>query len=113
MNAIEIIKAVQAENKAELSSFVVDCWTTEEADFVVYHRPFTLDDVGWISRQSKGNKAKELALTVIRKALDSEGNKMFTLKDLNFILKGVKSSDIVDIVNMLNRDDNGVDYEKE
>lgn len=113
MNAIEAIKAAQAESKAEVSSFTVPAWSTEEEDFIIYHKPFTLADVDWIDKQAGNSKAKSLALTVIRKALDEDGKKLFTLKDLNYLQIGVRSTQIVEIVNDLNKDDQGVDFSEE
>lgn len=105
MKPIERIKAATIDNpdrNDSIMSFNVDEWGSEEEPFIIYHKPFTLADVSHISKMASDDKAKTLAHTVIRKSLNADGTKMFTLKDLNFLLVSVRSHTMVDIVNKLN-----------
>lgn len=114
MNIREKIKAAIEENESDsLFSFEVPEWSTETEPFIIYHRSFTLDDLSYVDRMSRNDKAKSLAYTVLRKALDENGKKIFSLKDLLFITKSVKSEIIVNIVNNMNKHESGIDYSQE
>lgn len=113
MNIQEIITNAQVGTETQVFKFDVKAWSTDEKPFTIHHRPFTIADVSWVEKQSKGVKSDSLVYTVIRKALDSEGKKIFTLADHNFLRRSVKSNIIVGIVNKLNEIDLQDDYAKE
>lgn len=61
----------------ELLSIKVPEWK----DKIIYFYPFSLADTDHANKMSKGKDGEFIAYTIIRKSLDEEGNKLFTVAD--------------------------------
>lgn len=67
-------------------SIHVDEWDTD-----IYFRPFTLDDNDWIQKKANGQDGSFVAYFLIRKCLDKDGNKLFTVADKQALTKSCDS----------------------
>jgi len=88
----------------DLKSINVEEWNKD-----IYFKPFTLDDNDWIQKKANGQDGAFIAYFLIRKCLDADGKKVFTVSDK---LKLTKScdSDLLTRV-MLEMRGETVDYE--
>lgn len=92
--AIDKIKSI---TNREVLSLVVDVWSTEEEEFRIFYKPSTLAEVAKINKHAK-NEAEVLVYTIIFKAMDEQGNKLFGLQDKQYLMREVPSNILADIV---------------
>ncbi len=67
----------------------VEEWSDESGTFEVYAKPLTLNESQKLYKLSKNNDLELLAYALIHKALDANGEKMFTLDDKHKLLNTV------------------------
>jgi len=65
----------------EINSIDVPEWGDDENPLKVYYKPFTLAEQKKLYAMAKDDNIEMLAYTLILKALDSEGDKLFTMGD--------------------------------
>lgn len=73
----------------EISSIEVPEWGTDEKPLVIHYKPFTLAEQKKLYSMAKDDNIEMLAYTLILKALDEEGNKMFTMSDKRNLMNKV------------------------
>lgn len=66
----------EIQNDDELQSIYVEEWNRH-----IFFYPFTLADADYATKMSKGKDGEFVAYVIIRKVLDSEGKKQFTVAD--------------------------------
>lgn len=77
-----------------LLSTTVEAWGGK----TIYYYPFTLADTDYATKMSKGKDGEFIAYTIIRKVLDENGNKHFTVKDKQRLMNGVDPEILSDLV---------------
>lgn len=77
-----------------LLSIDVEAWGGK----TIYYYPFTLADTDYATKMSKGKDGEFIAYTIIRKVLDENGNKQFTVKDKQRLMNGVDPEILSDLV---------------
>ena len=65
----------------EVKVIEVPEWGEEGAPLQIYHKPFTLSEQKKLYSMSKEDNIEMLAYTLILKAIDENGEKLFTLAD--------------------------------
>jgi len=97
-----------------IDEIVIDCDLlsihVEEWKKDVYFRPFTLGDSDWIQKMSNGKDGEFVAYFLIRKALDSDGKKLFTVADKLKLTRSCDSDVLMRV--MLEMRGEKVDYEE-
>ena len=88
----------------ELLSIRVEEWNED-----IYFYPFTLDDNDWIQKKANGQDGAFIAYFLIRKCLDKDGKKLFTVADKLTLTKSCDSDLLTRI--MLEMRGEKVDYE--
>ena len=86
---IAIDRAVAHFNDQDVKSLSVEEWGDESGPLVVYAKPLTLNESQKLYRLSKNNELELLAYALIHKALDENGDKMFTMDDKHKLLNSV------------------------
>jgi len=87
MSAID--RAVAHFNAQDVKSLSVEEWGDESGPLVIYAKPLTLNESQKLYRLSKNNELELLAYALIHKALDQNGDKMFTMDDKYKLLNSV------------------------
>lgn len=64
----------------------------------IYFRTFTLADGDYANKMSKGNDGEYVVYTLIRKCLDAEGNRLFTVADKHKLMNSFSADVLSDIV---------------
>lgn len=77
----------------DLQSVFIEAWKKE-----VFFRTFTLADMDWANKMAKGNDGEFIAYTIIRKALDENGDKLFSVADKQKMMRSVQSDILSSIV---------------
>jgi hypothetical protein len=65
----------------EVNSFEVPEWGTEGKPLVIYSKPLTLYESKKLYRMSNDNDLEVMVYAIITKALDADGEKIFSLAD--------------------------------
>lgn len=76
-------------NAQEMRRIEVPEWGEEDAPLVIFAKPFTLAEKQKLYKHAKNNELEVLVYTLILKALDSEGNKLFGLDDKHVLMHQV------------------------
>lgn len=75
-------RAVAHFSAQEIRTIEVPEWGDEDGPLVIYVAPFTLREQARLQKASKnGSDAAVLADVLVMKAMDGEGNKLFTMDD--------------------------------
>lgn len=90
MGAID--RAVDHFDSIEIRTMDVEEWGDENGALVIYAKPLTLMETQKLYRLSKKDDLALLAYALIHKALDEEGNKMFSLDDKHRLMNKVDVS---------------------
>lgn len=109
MSAIDYILSTVSN---EMMSMIVEEWSDESERFMVHWKPVTLADKQRISKHAKGDDQATTVYTVIFKALDSNGENLFTLADKAALLNSVPSKTVEEIAIKILDIDKGIDLEK-
>ena len=70
-------------------------WGSDEEALIIYVKPLTLQEQQKVFKLSQGNELEAMAQILIMKALDSEGNKLFTMKDKHTLMNSVDPSVVI------------------
>lgn len=65
----------------EVNSFEVPEWGTEGKPLVIFSKPLTLHESKKLYRMSNDNDLEVMVYAIITKALDADGEKIFSLAD--------------------------------
>ena len=87
MSAID--RAVGHFNSIDIRSMEVEEWADESGTFKIYAKPLTLQESSKLYRLSKNDDVALLAYALIHKALDENGDKLFTMDDKHKLMNSV------------------------
>mgnify|MGYP003132336292 FL=1 len=87
MSAID--RAVSHFNSIDIRSMEVEEWADESGTFKIYAKPLTLQESSKLYRLSKNDDLALLAYALIHKALDENGDKLFTMDDKYKLMNSV------------------------
>lgn len=87
MSAID--RAVGHFNSIDIRSMEVEEWADESGTFKIYAKPLTLQESSKLYRLSKNDDLALLAYALIHKALDENGDKLFTMDDKHKLMNSV------------------------
>jgi|TARA_R110000744_G_scaffold23127_1_gene58777 hypothetical protein len=87
MSAID--RAVGHFNSIDIRSTEVEEWADESGTFKIYAKPLTLQESSKLYRLSKNDDVALLAYALIHKALDENGDKLFTMDDKHKLMNSV------------------------
>lgn len=87
-------------------SITVDEWGGKE----IFFTPITLADSDYCDKWAKGKDGEWIVYFIIRKCLDESGEKLFTVKDKQRLMKNVDSELLAKIV--MDMRGEKIDYEK-
>lgn len=73
----------------EMRCIEVPEWGEENAPLLIFSKPFTLAEKQRLYKNAKDSELEVLVYTLILKALDSEGNKLFSLEDKHVLMHKV------------------------
>lgn len=94
-NALERIKA-NCNN--EPRSRKIDAWSTDDDEFIIYWSPITLAEKQKVQKHARGDDQETSVYTLIFKATDQDGNKLFDLGDKKPLMSEIGSKEIDDVV---------------
>jgi len=83
---------ILAAVSSDLNSLEISEWSNDSDRFIVYWKPVTLADKQKIAKYAKGGDQETTVYTIIFKALDSNGDNLFTLEDKVSLLNSVPSA---------------------
>lgn len=80
----------------ELQRIYIDAWNRE-----IFFYPFTLSDLDYVKRMSKGNDGEFIAYYLIRKCLNEKGEPCFSVGDKQKLMRSFPSETLADIVSKM------------
>lgn len=95
MKAIENAKKHFAEQDVKIIE--VPEWGDEDQPLKIYSKPLTLAETSKLYKMSKEDDLTMMAYVLIYKALDENGDKLFSLEDKHALLNQVDREILVDI----------------
>jgi len=108
-----ILDRIRANQAQELRSCKVNAWSTDDDEFIVYWSPLTLEEKQKIQRHAQGDDQLTTLFTVIFKACDVNGEKLFNVGDKTELLKTVDSKGLDQIaLDVLGMNDEAITPEK-
>jgi hypothetical protein len=84
-----IDNAVKHFESLEIKKIEVPEWGDGDEPLVIYSKPITLSETSKLYALAKDNDVEMLAYVLIYKALDEEGNKIFSLADKKALMEKV------------------------
>ena len=96
--------AIEHFKPNDLNYTDVSAWKDEDGKPArIYYKPFTLEDKAWLARKAEldGAGVAAYADLIIRKALDENGNTLFSLAHRDLILKQVDPDILSALVGMI------------
>ncbi|QDP48585.1 MAG: hypothetical protein Unbinned4234contig1002_11 [Prokaryotic dsDNA virus sp.] len=84
MRAID--RAVSHFDSIEVKKLEIEEWGDESGPLVIYAKPLTLNESQKLYKLSKNDDLALLAYALIHKALDEQGEHLFTLEDKNKLM---------------------------
>lgn len=92
-----ILDRIRANQGQELRSRNVKAWSSESDNFMVYWLPLTLEEKQKIARYAQGDDHLTTLFTVIFKACDEAGDKLFNVGDKSELMKFADARGIEEI----------------
>ena len=89
--------ATEAFKNRPVRQIEVPEWGTDEEALIIYVKPLTLQEQQKVFKLSQGSELEAMAQIIIMKALDSEDNKLFTLKDKHTFMNAVDPTVVITI----------------
>jgi hypothetical protein len=83
----------------EIKKITVPEWGEEDKPLEIYAKPLTLQETQKLFAMSKDNEMTMLAYVLIYKALDGNGNKIFSLEDKQALLMKVDRNVLIRVAN--------------
>ncbi len=100
MKAIERAKA--HFDSLDIKKISVPEWGEDGQPLLIYSKPLTLQETSKLFRMAKEDDMAMLAYVLIYKALDENGDKIFTLEDKNTLLNKVDRNVLIRVSNQIN-----------
>mgnify|MGYP001200103553 FL=1 len=105
MKAIE--KAKSHFDLQDIQSYYVEEW-----DLKIFWKPLTLGETAKLFKVSKEDSLTMMAMVLIYKALDEEGNKIFSIDDKPALLNNVDRNVLVKVAQLMTGEDTLEDTKK-
>tara|TARA_R100001126_G_scaffold44718_1_gene25375 strand:+ start:9226 stop:9546 length:321 start_codon:yes stop_codon:yes gene_type:complete len=105
MKAIE--KAKSHFDLQEIQSYYIEEW-----DLKVFWKPLTLGETAKLFKVSKEDSLTMMAMVLIYKALDEEGNKIFSIDDKPALLNNVDRNVLVKVAQLMTGEETLEDTKK-
>ena len=99
MKAIERAKTHFAEQDVRVIK--VPEWGEEDKPLEIYSKPLTLSETSKLYKMSKNDELSMMAYVLIYKALDENGDKLFTLDDKGSLLNNVDQEVLVRVATQI------------
>nr|BAR29165.1 putative phage tail assembly chaperone [uncultured Mediterranean phage uvMED] len=99
MKAIERAKTHFAEQDVKVIK--VPEWGEEDKPLEIYSKPLTLSETSKLYKMSKNDDLAMMAYVLIYKALDENGDKLFTLDDKGSLLNNVDQEVLVRVATQI------------
>ena len=97
MKAID--RAKSHFDNLDIKKIEVPEWGEEDTPLVIYSKPLTLQETTKLYRMAKDDDMTMLAYVLIFKALDEDGNKLFSLQDKTTLLNKVDRNVLIRVAN--------------
>ncbi len=97
MKAIERAKA--HFNTLEVKKIIVPEWGDDDVPLEIYAKPLTLQETSKLYRLAKDDDMAMLAYVLIYKALDNNGDQIFSLEDKQTLLTKVDRNVLIKVSN--------------
>lgn len=97
MKAIERAKA--HFDTLDIKKINVPEWGEDGQSLLIYAKPLTLQETSKLFRMAKDDDIAMLAYVLIYKALDENGDKIFSLEDKNALLNKVDRNVLIRVAN--------------
>ena len=97
MKAIERAKA--HFDTLDIKKIDVPEWGEDGQSLLIYSKPLTLQETSKLFRMAKDDDMAMLAYVLIYKALDANGDKIFSLEDKNALLNKVDRNVLIRVAN--------------
>tara|TARA_Y100001973_G_C4953074_1_gene211241 strand:- start:183 stop:503 length:321 start_codon:yes stop_codon:yes gene_type:complete len=105
MKAIE--KAKSHFDLQDIQSYYVEEW-----DLKIFWKPLTLGETAKLFKVSREDSLTMMAMVLIYKALDEEGNKIFSIDDKPALLNNVDRNVLVKVAQLMTGEDTLEDTKK-
>ena len=105
MKAIE--KAKSHFDLQDIQSYYVEEW-----DLKIFWKPLTLGETAKLFKVSREDSLTMMAMVLIYKALDEEGNKIFSIDDKPALLNNVDRNVLVKVAQLMTAEDTLEDTKK-
>ncbi len=99
MKAIERAKA--HFDSLDVKKILVPEWGDDDAPLEIYTKPLTLQETSKLYTMSQDNEMTMLAYVLIYKALDANGDQIFSLEDKNTLLNKVDRNVLIRVSNQI------------
>jgi len=90
------IDRIRSNILGTVNSKVIDAWSSDTDEFKVYWSPITLAEKQKIQRHAKDDQ-ETTVYTIIFKAIDENGDKLFTIADKAQLMSIIPSAEIEEI----------------
>ena len=91
------IDRIKANILGSVNSKVIDAWSSDTDEFKVYWQPITLAEKQKIQKHSRDDNQETTVYTIIFKAIDENGDKLFTIADKAQLMSIIPSAEIEEI----------------
>tara|TARA_Y100001938_G_scaffold135111_1_gene196393 strand:- start:6428 stop:6763 length:336 start_codon:yes stop_codon:yes gene_type:complete len=99
LKAIERAKA--HFDSLDVKKILVPEWGDDDAPLEIYTKPLTLQETSKLYTMSQDNEMTMLAYVLIYKALDANGDQIFSLEDKNTLLNKVDRNVLIRVSNQI------------
>ena len=89
--------AAEAFKNRPVREIEVQEWGTDEGALIIYVKPLTLQEQQKVFKFSQGSELEAMAQIIIMKALNSNGDKLFTVKDKHTLMNSVDPTVVITI----------------
>jgi len=91
------LDTIRANIQGEVQSKTIAAWSSDDEDFTVYWNPITLADKQKIQKHARGDDQQTTLYTLIFKAMDKDGENLFTIADKMQLMSVIPSKEIEEI----------------
>ena len=96
MEKLNTIARIKANILGSINSEAIAAWSSDEDEFRVYWKPITLAEKQKIQKHARDDQ-ETTVYTIIFKALDENGNNLFTIADKVQLMTTIPSAEIEEI----------------
>jgi len=96
MEKLNTIARIKSNILGSINSEAIAAWSSEEDEFRVFWKPITLAEKQKIQKHARDDQ-ETTVYTIIFKALDENGNNLFTIADKVQLMNTIPSAEIEEI----------------